>query len=59
MLVFFLKDEDFYCSLDVLYGGLGIKKLHFSSNFISYVNFFQFLVIKTLDLDPDSYPDPH
>jgi hypothetical protein len=31
------------------------------SNFFSAVNFFQFLVIKTLDSerDPDPYPEPH
>jgi hypothetical protein len=35
---FLLRAESFSCSLDVLYGGLGISKL-------------QFLAIKTLDPD--------
>jgi hypothetical protein len=41
--------------LDVLYGGLGINVIFEQKNkkFLSVVNFFQFLVIKTLD------PDPH
>ncbi len=43
-----LRAEGF-CSLDVRYGGLGIGKLWFSS----VVNFFQYLVIETLD--PDRY----
>jgi hypothetical protein len=69
-----LRAEGFFCNLDILYGGLGIGKLQFlikkNSNFVSYVIFFQFLVIKGLDpdwirirfglqdptLDPD--PDP-
>jgi hypothetical protein len=38
-----LRGESFCCTLDVFYGGLGIIQLQF----------FQFLVIKTLDLDPD------
>jgi hypothetical protein len=44
--------------LDVLYGGIGISKLHFlikkkeKTNFQLYF-FLQFFVIKTLDLDPD------
>ncbi len=62
-----LRDEDFSYSLDVLYGGLGISKLQFLmkkiNKKISVVNIFQFLVIKTLDLDPDPHrkklPDPH
>jgi hypothetical protein len=44
----------------VLYGSLGKSKLQFfikKYQFISGVIFFQFLVIKTLDLDPD--PDPY
>ncbi len=64
-----LRAEVFPCSLDVIYGGLGISKLQFFvsknwkkiSNFFSAVNFFQFLFIKTLEryriqpkmLDPD------
>ncbi len=56
----------FSCSLDVLYGGLGISKLQFlilKKCFSSY-KIFEFLVIKALDLDPDPdwpkmlYPDP-
>ncbi len=68
-----LKTEGFFCSLDVLYGGLGICKLLFliqiKIEFFFSCNFFQFLVIKTLDpdwiririgiqpkmLDPDAY----
>jgi hypothetical protein len=47
---FEVRDKGLSCSLDVLYGGLGIKV---------NCNFLQFLVIKTLDpvshemLDPD------
>ncbi len=51
--------EGFSCSLDVLYGGLGISKLQLLIKIISIcfsaINFFQFLVIKTLDPDPDRY----
>ncbi len=51
--------EGFSCSLDVLYGGLGINKLQFlikkMSNFFPAVNCFKFLVMKTLDSDPDGY----
>jgi hypothetical protein len=43
-----LRAESFSCSFDILYGDLGISKLHFSA-----VNFSQFLAIKTLD--PDRY----
>jgi hypothetical protein len=49
----FQKAEEFSCSLDVLYGGQGIRKLQFLIKKISYflpVNFSIF-VIKTLDLD--------
>ncbi len=55
--VLFLRAEGFSCSLDVLYEGLGRSKLQFLikkiSHFFPTVNFFQFLVIKTLD--PDGY----
>ncbi len=54
--MFFLRDEDFCWGF--LYGGLGISKLQFLIKKIfcfSSVN----LVIKTLDLDPDPYSDPH
>ncbi len=64
-----MRAEGSSCSVDVLYGGLGISKLQFliknkkKKNFHMY--FLQFLVIiKTLDpdLDPDSLgmldPDP-
>ncbi len=50
--VLFLMAEGFSCSLDVLYGGLGISKLFFflikkiSYSFFS-CKFFPFLVIKT------------
>ncbi len=49
-----LKDEDFTCSLDVLYGGLGISELKFlikNFNFFSPVKVFQFFVIKPLNPD--------
>jgi hypothetical protein len=39
---FLLRDEDFSCSLDVIYGDIGKSKL-------------QFLVIKTVDQDPDPH----
>ncbi len=70
-----MRAEGFSCSLDVLYGGLGISKLQFlikkryKTNFQLYIFLLQFLVIKTLDpypdpdslemLDLDPYPDPH
>jgi hypothetical protein len=51
--------EGLSCSLEFLYGGLGISKSQFSikkkKKKILAV-FFQFLVNKTLDLDP--YPKP-
>ncbi len=40
-------------SLDILYGGLAMNKLQFIKNFFTDVNFFKFLVIKTLG--PDRY----
>jgi hypothetical protein len=48
-----LRAEGFFCSLDVLYGVLGIGKLQFlaQKNLNSAINFFKLLVIKTLDLD--------
>jgi hypothetical protein len=48
-----LRDEDFSCSLDVLYGGLGIFKIF--KLLIKKIQFF--FSCKILDLDPD--PDPH
>ena len=52
-----MRAEGFSCSLDVLYGGLGISKMQFLIKKLFKkkfrYNFFQFLVIKTLDLDPD------
>jgi hypothetical protein len=61
-----LRAEGFSCSLDVLHGGLGISKLKFMIKKIlhfSDVNFFYFLVIKTLDpeqdLELDPEPDQH
>jgi hypothetical protein len=54
-----LRDEDFSCSSNVLYGGLGISNLQsmFCQKiiFFSAVNFFLFLVIKTLDLGPEPH----
>jgi hypothetical protein len=51
-----LRAEGFSYSLNVLYRGLRISKLQFliKKSICSY-NFFQFLVIKSLD--SDSYPD--
>jgi hypothetical protein len=44
--------EDFFCSFDVLYGGLGMGKTQFLKKPIfSAVNFYQFLAIKALDPD--------
>jgi hypothetical protein len=48
-----LRAEGFFCSLDVLYGGLGIDKLQFL--FLSAVIFFSFWLSKPLiriDVDP-------
>jgi|LakMenE01Jun11ns_1017448.scaffolds.fasta_scaffold9762832_1 hypothetical protein len=51
----FLRDEGFFCNLDILYGGLGIGKLQFLIKknliFFSVVIFFKLLVIKALDTD--------
>jgi hypothetical protein len=58
--MFCLRAESFSCSLGVLYRGLGISKLEFLIKKITYnfsaLNFFLFLVIKTLD--PELDPDP-
>jgi hypothetical protein len=63
----FLKAEGFSCSLYVLFGRPKDKQIAIfdQKNIVfSAVNFFQFLVIKTLDLDPDPHspkmldPDP-
>ncbi len=62
MLCSLLRAEGFSCNLDVLYGGLGIRKFQFLNKRMSIclaVNVFQFFVINTLALDPDTYPDPH
>jgi hypothetical protein len=50
-----LRAEGFSCSLGVLYGGQGIRKLQFLNKKIifSAVKFFQFWSSKTLDPDPD------
>ncbi len=50
-----LRAEGFFCNLYVLYGGLGIGKLKIliPKKKFSAVNFFQLLVIKTVD--PDRY----
>ncbi len=45
------RAEGFSCSLDVLYGGLGIRKLSFL--IFEQEIFLKVLVIKTLDPDPD------
>jgi hypothetical protein len=53
-----LRAEGFSCSLDVLYGGLGISTVNCNFDLKKKENisavFFQFLVIETLD----QYPDP-
>jgi hypothetical protein len=61
-----LKAEGFSCTLDVNSGDLGISKLQFLIKkyyFFSALNFFQNLVIKPLNLDPDwpkmLDPEPH
>ncbi len=55
-----MRAEGFSCSLDFLYGGLGISKLKFlikkrKKKNLSCIFYLQFSVIKTLDpyLDPD------
>jgi hypothetical protein len=68
--MFSLRDEGFSYSLDVLCGGLGARKLKFLIQkilicFSVLILVLQFLVIKTLDLDPETHwpkilePDPH
>ncbi len=58
-----VRAEGFSCSLDVLYGGLGISKLPFliKEELFKKIQLLC-LVIKTLDPDPDSLerldPDP-
>jgi hypothetical protein len=52
-----LRTENFFCSLNVLYGGLGIIKLQFLIKKDMIKNskcIFKFFVIKTLNPDPDS-----
>ncbi len=52
------RAEGFSCSLDVLYGGLGISKLQFFIKrypIFSNCKFVQYLIIKTLDPVPDWY----
>jgi hypothetical protein len=49
--IFSFEDWSFSCSLDVLYGG------KVNCNFWSAVSFSPFLVIKTLDPDPDPVLD--
>jgi hypothetical protein len=55
----FLRAEDFSCSLDVLYRGLGLSKLKFLFKKLLLYYFFSckcfsiFLVIKTLDPHPE------
>jgi hypothetical protein len=53
-----LRNEDYFCSLEVLYGCLGISKLQsLIKNIIVFFSckFFQFLDIKNLDPDPDPH----
>jgi hypothetical protein len=45
-----LRAEGFFCSLGVLYGGLGISKLQFLIKFPA-IN-FSILGLQTLNLDP-------
>jgi hypothetical protein len=57
------RAEGFSYSLDVLNGGLGISKQQFLiikiSNLYTAVHFFLFLVMKTLEPDPESInPNP-
>ncbi len=48
--------ECFSCSLDVVYGGLGIRKFAiFDQKNISLFQLLKFLIVKTLDTDPDWY----
>ncbi len=69
-----LSAAGFFCSLGVLYRGLGMGKIAiFYQKNINFFLSFKFLVIKTLDpeldpdtdpqlekmLDPDPYPGPH
>jgi hypothetical protein len=65
--MFSLRAEGFSCSLDVLYGGLGISKLKFVIKKIlifSALHFFQLVILiviqtKMLDSYPESInPDP-
>jgi hypothetical protein len=42
--MFLLRAEDFSCILDVLYGGLGIRKLQFLIK--KFQIFFKFVIIK-------------
>jgi hypothetical protein len=58
--MFSLRIDGFTCSLDVLYKGLVISKLqvlvkkrYIKSSTVAGFFFLQFLVIKTLDADPD------
>jgi hypothetical protein len=45
-----LRAEGFFCILEILYGDLGIGNIvFFPKKFFAAVNFFQLLVIKTLD----------
>ncbi len=58
-----LRDEGFSLSMEVLYGGLVNSNFNLKNIKHLAVHFFQFLVIKTLDLDPHwpkmLDPDPH
>ncbi len=53
-----LRAKGFSCSLDVLYGGLGKSKLQLLiKQKLIFSAFFQFLLMKILDLD--QHPHPH
>jgi hypothetical protein len=64
---YLLTAEGLACSLDFPYGGLGISELQLLiKTILKYVLIvFKFLVIKTLEMDPDPHwpkmldPDPH
>jgi hypothetical protein len=50
--IFDLDSEGFSCSLDVLYGGIGIKKLLFLIGFFPAGDFFTNLFYQNVDSDP-------
>ncbi len=55
-----LRAEGFSCKLGVLRDKtIAFYDWKYINFFFSAVNVFQFLIIKTLDLDPDPHPEPH